>query len=121
MDHTYEEVRLVVIDLLATRERSLHMADETRQYNTLRTAVADVLEHREDRSPDDRHHRPALSANDRAVFHEVFWDLFRHGIITPGINDANLEFPHFASPISGEKSWKTRTPTSSTISRPTRH
>lgn len=103
MDHTYEEVRSIVIDLLAGRERSLHMADETRQYNTLRTAVADVLERREDRSPDDRHHCPSLPANDWAVFHEVFWDLFRQGIITPGINDSSLEFPHFSVSQFGRK------------------
>lgn len=103
MDHSYEEIRSVVIDLLARREQSLHMADETRQYNTLRTAVADILEQREDRSPDDRHHRPELPTNDRSVFHEVFWDLFRQGIITPGINDSNLDFPHFSLSHFGKK------------------
>jgi len=36
-----------------------------------------------------------LSANDRGRFLEVFWTLFREGIITLGLNDADREFPFF--------------------------
>lgn len=36
-----------------------------------------------------------MSANDRELFLEVFWSLFREGIITLGLNDANREFPFF--------------------------
>ena len=38
---------------------------------------------------------PSLSANDRGRFLEVFWTLFREGIITLGLNDADREFPFF--------------------------
>ncbi|PYX71226.1 MAG: hypothetical protein DMG72_17420 [Acidobacteria bacterium] len=36
-----------------------------------------------------------MSANDRGRFLEVFWTLFREGIITLGLNDADREFPFF--------------------------
>jgi hypothetical protein len=41
---------------------------------------------------------PADSALDNAdadLFLEVFWDLFRDGVITLGLNDSNKEFPFF--------------------------
>ena len=38
---------------------------------------------------------PSLSASDRGRFLEVFWTLFREGIITLGLNDADREFPFF--------------------------
>jgi hypothetical protein len=36
-----------------------------------------------------------LRGEDRELFLEVFWDLFRQGIITLGLNDSNREFPFF--------------------------
>ncbi|HUY89557.1 MAG TPA: hypothetical protein VMV10_12555 [Pirellulales bacterium] len=33
---------------------------------------------------------------DRETFRELFWDLFREGIITLGLNDSNRNFPHFS-------------------------
>jgi hypothetical protein len=36
-----------------------------------------------------------LSASDQDLFLEVFWALFREGVITLGLNDSNREFPHF--------------------------
>src|ERR1017187_6697072 len=97
MDHSFEEIRDAAIDLLAGREQSGHGVN---QYDGLLTGVAEVLTRREGTSQ-----RPGyvgagmfgqqLSSNDREVFLEVFWTLFREGIITLGLNDSNREFPHF--------------------------
>jgi hypothetical protein len=35
-----------------------------------------------------------LDRQDSEIYLEVFWDLFRQGIITLGLNDANRNFPH---------------------------
>jgi hypothetical protein len=102
-DHSYEEIRKAAVDLLAGRDKSLHMAPETRQYATFLTGVADVLERREGRGGESRHHTPSLSNNDRELFREVFWELFRQGVITLGLNDSNREFPHFSLSHFGKK------------------
>jgi len=44
-----------------------------------------------------------LSANDSELFLEVFWSLFREGIITLGLNDSNRDFPHFRVTQFGRK------------------
>lgn len=97
MDHSFEEIRSVALDLLAGRERT---SDELSQYQSLLVAIAQVFERREG-NPHQRSYQgggmfgPSLSANDRELFLEVFWALFREGIITLGLNDSNREFPFF--------------------------
>ena len=47
-DHSYEEVRAAVIDLLASRASSPYLAlDETCSYDTLMRGAADLLEQRD--------------------------------------------------------------------------
>lgn len=92
MDHAYEEIRSVVIDILAGRERTAY---EPSQYQHMLLGLAEVLERRDGRSRQDRHHQAQPSTADRELFREVFWDLFRQGIITLGLNDSNREFPFF--------------------------
>jgi hypothetical protein len=97
MDHSFEEIRAVALDLLAGREQASY---DLTQYQNLLVGVAEVFERREQR-PHDRGYQGAgtfgssLSSNDRELFLEVFWTLFREGIITLGLNDANREFPFF--------------------------
>jgi len=96
VDHSFEEIRAAALDLLAGRERASY---DLTQYQNLLVGVAEVFERRESR-PQGRGYQgggtfgPSLS-NDREGFLEVFWTLFREGIITLGLNDANREFPFF--------------------------
>jgi hypothetical protein len=98
MDHTFEEIRSAALDLLAGRERASY---DLTLYQNLLIAVAEVFARREGGSQDRRYQGqglfgPAtLSQNDRELFLEVFWTLFREGVITLGLNDANREFPFF--------------------------
>lgn len=92
MDHSFEEIRSVVLDILAEREKTRYSPD---QYNSLLTGVAEVLDRREGTGAQDHHREPVLSGTDRELCREVFWDLFRQGVITLGLDDANREFPFF--------------------------
>ena len=93
-NHSYEEIRATGLDVLAGRERGPYDAN---QYGNLSIAIAEVFARRE--RPDDaavRSRQPFyLSREDSDLFLEIFWDLFRQGIITLGYDDANREFPHF--------------------------
>jgi hypothetical protein len=93
MDHSYEEIR-AALDVLAGRETSPY---EANQYQNLAIGVAEVFARRENLEQPMQQPRRAfqLSAADRELFLEVFWDLFRQGIITLGLNDSNREFPFF--------------------------
>jgi hypothetical protein len=95
MNHSFEDIRSVAIDFLAGRETSSHPLDN---YERLLLAVSDVFQRREG-GPARVHHfstaQPTLSNQDRELFLEVFWTLFREGVITLGLNDSNREFPWF--------------------------
>ncbi len=96
MDHSYEEIRSAALDLLSGRERSAY---ELSQYQNFQISMADIFGRRES-APQQRYPytpltNPGLSAADRDTFLEVFWGLFREGIITLGMNDSNREFPWF--------------------------
>lgn len=93
MPHSLEEVRAAALDILAGRE---HVAHEPSQYENLKAGIGEVFARREGRTqprPTGAVYR--LDAGDEDFFLEVFWDLFRQGIISLGLNDANREFPFF--------------------------
>lgn len=90
MDHSYEEIRSVLLDLLAGREKGPY---ELNQYQHLLIGVGAVLLRRDNPSLGDVQGSTMPSPADREKFLEVFWGLFREGIITLGLNDANREFP----------------------------
>jgi hypothetical protein len=92
MNHSYEEIRDVSLDLLAGREKSAH---ELSQYQSLLLNVAAVIQRREGALATVDGRDPQFSQADREQFLEVFWGLFRDGIITLGLNDSNREFPFF--------------------------
>jgi hypothetical protein len=102
MDHTYEEIRNVVIDIVAGREKVNYSPD---QYAHLLTGVAEVFHRRDGTNPTPSmfSHEPHLSGNDAELAREVFWDLFRQGIITLGCDNANREFPFFKVSSFGQK------------------
>ena len=90
---TYGEIRKVVLDLLSGRER---VPSEPNQYISLQNGVAEVLKKRDPASTSMRSGgNPVLISEDRDIFLEVFWDLFRQGIITLGQSDSNPDFPFF--------------------------
>jgi hypothetical protein len=110
MDHSFEEIRAAALDLLAGRERTTY---ELTQYQNFLIAVADALERR-DGSFQDRVGQfgvaarygsfgPRLSDADSNLFLEVFWSLFREGVISLGLNDSNREFPFFHVSAFGRK------------------
>lgn len=92
MSHGYEEIRAAAFDVLAERFKSTYGAG---QYASFRTSVAEALL-ASDGTP--RHlggfgNSASLDYGEAEIFLEVFWDLFRQGIITLGSNDANPNFP----------------------------
>ena len=89
MDHSYEEIRNVTLDLLAKRERASY---DLSQYQNLLLGVSGVFLKRE---TGETHVNTPLSSPDSEKFLEVFWGLFREGVITLGLNDSNREFPFF--------------------------
>jgi hypothetical protein len=97
MDHSYEELRSAVLDILAGRE---HTTYDANQYEHLKIGVSDVLQ---SRKRGGRMSNSQLSPHDSELFLELFWDLFRQGIITLGMNDHNREFPWFRVTSFGKK------------------
>lgn len=99
MDHSYEEIRSCVLDILIGRESGQYGFS---QYRSLHVTVAEVFLRRENpgRQPMGE---PHLSGQDREIFLEVFWDLFRQGIITLGLNDSNPNFPFFRLSSTGKQ------------------
>ena len=85
MSHSHEEIRAVALDILAGKEKVEH---EPTQYESLRLGIGEVLARRENRIQPGHHGATyPLDRPDSEIFLEVFWDLFRQGIITLGLND----------------------------------
>lgn len=102
MDHSYEEIRNAALDILAGREKAQY---EPSQFEHLHVNVAEVLRKRDGRSDDSHSYQgeAQLSHGDALLFQEVFWDLFRQGIITLGMDRANKEFPWFRVSSYGKR------------------
>lgn len=93
--HSFEEIRAASVDLLAGRESATF---DLTQYQNLLLAVGDVFARREGGPGRTAHFstaQPSLSPQDKQTFLEVFWSLFREGVITLGLDDSNREFPFF--------------------------
>jgi hypothetical protein len=103
MAHSYEELRSAAFDVLSGRTKTQF---EPSQYNHLKIGIAKALEERGLQAA--RSHLPfpadnALDIADANIFMELFWDLFRQGIISLGMNDANPEFPWFHVTSLGQR------------------
>lgn len=102
MAYSYEEIRSAVIDVLTGKVNTVYAPD---QYAHLKIGVAKALEERG--QPSSSHYSygrdPHLDSEDANTCLEVFWDLFRQGIITLGLDDANPEFPFFHVSSLGER------------------
>lgn len=93
MPHTYEELRAATLDILAGREK---VSREPSQYEQLSIGLGELFARREGRTPQSNlGAAEALDAQDKESLLELFWDLFRQGIITLGLDNENREFPFF--------------------------
>jgi hypothetical protein len=89
MANSYERIRQVVIDTIKeTREG---------QFDGLKEVVAATLAERSGDASSERAYifGARLSYEDSRMFTEVFWELFREGIITLGLDADNPSFPWF--------------------------
>jgi hypothetical protein len=100
MDHSYEEIRSVVLEIILGTEKTGY---EVNQFQHLIGGVEEVLERRAGR-PVERHGGlKGLSPNDANLVREAFWDLFLQRIITIGVDDSNRTFPFFSLSHSGRR------------------
>lgn len=101
MSHTFEEIRSVAMDIIAGREP---MISSSTQYEHLSLSIGNALARRENRiNPTHQGATYPLDHEDREMFLELFWDLFRQGVITLGYNDANREFPFYRATALGKQ------------------
>jgi hypothetical protein len=92
--HTYEELRDVMLDVLLSSTGG-------NQFLTLIEQTARVLNEREKSTVNlgagmgYQGASNALHPSDRDSMLEIFWDFFRQGVITLGLNDSNPNWPFF--------------------------
>ena len=103
--HTYEEIRDVVVDILLGRE-SAHYAAQ--QFNSLVLGVNEVFARRSGYTE----HPSQIPSNpqDEELVRDVFWDLFRQGAITLGLNNSNPEWPFFRLSHFGSQTLASQSP-----------
>src|SRR5713226_9248169 len=102
--HSYEEIREVVLDILLRRESVTY---EPNQWGSLVTGVGEVFARRAGRFDGSQQR---LHPSDAELVRDVFWDLFRQGVITLGLNDANPMWPFFRLSHFGEQTLASGTP-----------
>jgi hypothetical protein len=107
--HTYEEIREVVVDILLKREG---VTFDPSQFGHLTSGTAEVFARRTAQSgqPYDRHQQHRLHPYDAELVRDVFWDLFRQGFITLGMNDSNPMWPFFRLSHFGEQTLQNQSP-----------
>lgn len=103
MSHSYEEIRSATFEVLSGRAGAIHSLD---QYWHLKIEVGKVLDKYDNLPPKPASSYPADSAiteADAEILREVFWDLFRQGILTIGKDESNNAFPFFRVTSFGAK------------------
>ena len=103
MSHSYEEIRSATFEVLSGRARTSCSLD---QYPHLKIEVGRVLDEYDklpSKLPSPYPADAALTKEDAETLREVFWDLFRQGILTLGINESNNIFPFFRVTSFGVK------------------
>lgn len=103
MNHTYEEIRRVVLEIIKDY-------NDGSNFNGLIHNVAEKFEIGNppkqkgfNTETSSLSSSTSLSDSDTSLFLEVFWNLFREGIITLGLNESNPEFPWFRVSEFGKK------------------
>jgi hypothetical protein len=103
MSHSYEEIRAATFDVLSGRVNPSYSLD---LFQHLKIEVGKVLDAYDKLPPKPPSTYPAdsaLSKDDSETLREVFWDLFRQGIVTLGKDEFNNSFPFFRVTSWGEK------------------
>ena len=100
MNHSYEEIRDIILDLLSGREKAGY---ELNQYEHLAIGVEEVFKRRGDDQQATAYGNPQLDVQEKELTRDIFWDLFRQGIITLGYNDSNQKYPFFRISHYGQK------------------
>ena len=104
MAHSPEEIRSAALDVLAGHVECHY---ELNRYQHLKIGVGKALRERDGLPPALPTSYPAdsaLESQDADTFLEVFWDLFRDGVITLGRDDGlNSNFPFFSCHIAWQE------------------
>jgi len=112
---TYEEMRVIVLDIFAGKiqlKKSFQSPDDSKylpqQFIELQQWTVHVLAQRAGQKiPDDPYMQgvpqPQLDKEGQVVFLELFWDLFRQGVISLGLDEINAQFPWFHVTELGKK------------------
>jgi len=101
MDHSYEEIRRAALDILAGKEK---VSDVNDQFVGFRNNVARVLKKRDESALGCPIEHSTFTNSDSSYFQEIFWDLFREGIITLGTEqDPYKAFPFFRLSSFGKR------------------
>ena len=103
MKHSYEEIRDATFNVLSGRVPSTYSLN---QYHHLKIEVGKVLDAYDKLPPKPPRSYPAedaLTEEDAETLREVFWDLFRQGILTLGKDELNNAFPFFRVTSYGAK------------------
>ncbi len=101
--HSYEEIRAIAVELLSGRVRGQFANN---QIGHLKINIAECLAKRgAQSSPSQAGYRgePRLSGMDDQLADEVFWDLFRQGIVMLGLDAHNQGLPWFRVTSFGQK------------------
>ncbi|MGV8108106.1 hypothetical protein [Methanospirillum sp.] len=105
--HTYDELYQVAIDILKGNDPLKNpFYGDIAQFVSLHHRIAEILYFRDnnlERFPSDLDGKFTLSRDDEDLFRDVFWDLFRQGIITLGMDNNNVEYPWFRVSYLGKK------------------
>ena len=103
MPFTYEELRAAAANAMLGRGHFPH--GRPNQFVGLKDAVAVTLVGTPAGSTGHGlgHAAQGLSSDDAELLREVFWDLFRQGYITLGINDNNASWPFYTLSRFGQK------------------
>jgi hypothetical protein len=105
--HTYEELREVMMDVILGKERVPFPPD---QWAHLTDGVKHVLASRAGVLPNDQQYRFNLHYDDRELLRDIFWDLFRQGYITLGVDNSNAAWPFFRLSEFGKKALQSQSP-----------
>ena len=106
MGHSYEEIRSATFEVLSGRATTGYSLD---QYSHIKVEVGKVLDKYDKLPPKPPSAYPADSAltkEDAETLREVFWDLFRQGVVTLGKDEVNNTFPFFRVTSYGAKALK---------------
>jgi len=107
--HTYEEIREAVVSIILGNETLTYPPN---QFGVLVDGVGEVFARRTARpgQPVNRHDQKPIHPHDAELVRDVFWDLFRQGFITLGLNNSNAEWPWFRLSHFGENALSRQTP-----------